>query len=149
MAEPIKATPGQIATTLGGEKVLRLRIRTKNDLIEAIRNGLSYDSLEAVKTRFDIKADTINALLDLPPRTLARRKKSRRFRSEESDRLVRVARIGTLAEETLGTRAKAIAWLRMSNRALGGVAPLSRLDTDVGTREVEDLLIRIAQGVYS
>ena len=149
MAEPIRATPGQIATALGGKQVLRLRIRTKNDLIEAIRNGLSYDSLEAVKTRFDIKTDIMNSLLDLPPRTLARRKKSRRFRSEESDRLVRVARIGTLAEETLGTRAKAIVWLRMPNRALGGVAPLSRLDTDVGTREVEDLLIRIAQGVYS
>src|ERR1700730_13041591 len=149
MAEPIRATPGQIATALGGKQVLRLRIRTKNDLIEAIRNGLSYDSLEAVKTRFDIKTDIMNSLLDLPPRTLARRKKPRRFRSEESDRLVRIASIGTLAEETLGTRAKATVWLRMPNRALGGVAPLSRLDTDVGTREVEDLLIRIAQGVYS
>lgn len=149
MAEPIRATPGQIATTLGGKQVLRVRVRTKNDLIEAIRNGLSYDSLEAVKARFNIKADLINSLLDFPPRTLARRKKSKRFRSEESDRLVRVARIGTLTEETLGTRAKAAVWLQMPNRALGGAAPLSRLDTDVGTREVEDLLIRIAQGVYS
>jgi putative toxin-antitoxin system antitoxin component (TIGR02293 family) len=114
-----------------------------------IRSGISYDSLEAVKTRFDIKTDIFNLLLHIPPRTLARRKKSKRLDSEESDRLVRVARIGTLAEETLGTREKAAGWLLLANRALGGVTPLSRLDTDLGTREVEDLLIRITQGVYS
>jgi putative toxin-antitoxin system antitoxin component (TIGR02293 family) len=149
MAEPIRATPGQIATTLGGRSVLKVRVRTQDDLIKAIRSGLSYGSLEAVKTRFDIKAEILNSLLHLPPRTLARRKSSKRFDSEESDRLVRIARIGTLAEETLGSRERAAGWLRSANRALGGAAPISRLDTDLGTREVEDLLLRIAHGVYS
>lgn len=149
MAEPIRATPSQIATTLGGSHVLGTRVRTREDLIHVIRDGLSFDSVTAVKERFDIKPDLLHSLLDLPPRTLARRKKSKRLRSEESDRLVRVARIGTLAEETLGTRQKAAGWLAAENRALGGASPISRLDTDVGTREVEDLLIRIAHGVYS
>jgi putative toxin-antitoxin system antitoxin component (TIGR02293 family) len=48
-----------------------------------------------------------------------------------------------------GERAKASRWLHNPNRALGGVSPLSLLDTDLGTREVEQILGRIEYGVYS
>ena len=39
--------------------------------------------------------------------------------------------------------------LRTPNRALGGERPLDQLDTDIGARAVEDILGRIAYGVYS
>ncbi|MBV8810403.1 MAG: DUF2384 domain-containing protein [Acidobacteriaceae bacterium] len=35
------------------------------------------------------------------------------------------------------------------NRALGGETPLDQLDTDTGARVLEDILGRIAYGVYS
>lgn len=38
----------------------------------------------------------------LPARTLARRKRERRLRADESDRLFRVGRVAALAEEVLG-----------------------------------------------
>ena len=88
-------------------------------------------------------------ILNLSPRTLARRKKERRFRSDESDRIFRLGRVAALAEETLGDRSKAGLWLRTRNAALGGEAPLSHLDTDLGARQVEDVLLRIAHGVVS
>jgi uncharacterized protein (DUF2384 family) len=40
-------------------------------------------------------------------------------------------------------------WLAAPNRALEGTAPLSLLDTDIGTQEVEAVLTRIEQGVFS
>lgn len=49
----------------------------------------------------------------------------------------------------IGDEEKAVEWLQTPNRALGGERPLDQLDTDVGAREVEDLLGRIAYGVYS
>jgi len=49
----------------------------------------------------------------------------------------------------IGDQEKAIAWLGTPNRALGGERPLELLDTDLGTRMVEDILGRIAYGVYS
>jgi putative toxin-antitoxin system antitoxin component (TIGR02293 family) len=49
----------------------------------------------------------------------------------------------------IGEEEKAGEWLRTPNRALGGERPLDLLDTDVGAREVEDVLGRIAYGVYS
>ena len=91
----------------------------------------------------------MRTILRLPERTLARRKTERRLRPDESDRLMRIGRIATLAEVTLGTREKAASWLKRNNRALANHTPLERLDTDLGAREVEDLLLRIAAGVYS
>jgi uncharacterized protein (DUF2384 family) len=49
----------------------------------------------------------------------------------------------------LGSREKAVAWLRKPNRALGGTNPLDHIDTKIGEERVERLLIRIAHGVYS
>ena len=89
------------------------------------------------------------AILSIPERTFARRRHERRLRADESDRLVRVARIAALAEGTLGGKERAIHWLHRPNRALGLAAPLSLLDTEIGARQVEDVLGRIAHGVYS
>ena len=44
---------------------------------------------------------------------------------------------------------KAIEWLTTPNRFSGGEMPLDQLDTDTGARMVEDILGRIAYGVYS
>ena len=69
--------------------------------------------------------------------------------SAESDRTVRMARLYAHAVEMIGDQDKAIEWLVTPNRALGGERPLDQLDTDMGARIVEDILGRIAYGVYS
>jgi putative toxin-antitoxin system antitoxin component (TIGR02293 family) len=49
----------------------------------------------------------------------------------------------------LGSTDKAARWLHTENRALGGQTPLALLDTDLGTRQVEEVLGRIEHGVFS
>ena len=56
---------------------------------------------------------------------------------------------GLQAGEDVGGQEKAIAWLGTPNRALGGECPLDQLDSHIGARMVEDVLGRIAYGVYS
>ena len=112
-----------------------------------LRAGLPYGSLAAVATGFSIDGSAIVAILRIPQRTLARRKKERRLTAEESDRLFRLGRVATLAEETLGSREKATDWLHTGNRSLGGATPLSELDTDLGAEQVEAVLLRLAHGV--
>jgi putative toxin-antitoxin system antitoxin component (TIGR02293 family) len=60
-----------------------------------------------------------------------------------------MARVYANAIEMLGGEEIAIQWLGTPNRALGGERPLDLLDTDTGVRMVEDILGRIAYGVYS
>ena len=69
--------------------------------------------------------------------------------AEESDHLVRLARVAAMAEDVLETRGIATKWLRTPNRALGGVAPIDLLGTDLGAGQVETLLVRIDHGVHS
>ena len=72
-----------------------------------------------------------------------------RLTAAESARTVRLARVYANAVEMIGDDKKAAQWLRTPNRALGGERPVDQLDTDAGARQVEDILGRIAYGVYS
>ena len=96
-----------------------------------------------------LSADSISASLSLPKRTLARRKKQARLSADESDRLLRLARVAASAVDVFGDAHNASAWLRKPNRALGNASPLSRMDTDVGVRQVERVLGRIEHGIFS
>jgi uncharacterized protein (DUF2384 family) len=40
-------------------------------------------------------------------------------------------------------------WLKHPNRVLGGISPVSALDTEPGARQVENVLGRIAYGGIS
>jgi putative toxin-antitoxin system antitoxin component (TIGR02293 family) len=98
--------------------------------------------------RFGLSREETSQALDLPPRTLARRKQEQRLRSDESDRLFRLVRVAAQATETLGDESGK-QWLHTPNRALGGQRPLELLDTDIGSRQVEEVLGRIEHGVFS
>lgn len=138
-----------IYETLGGPRVLRDSRPGLTELGERVRRGLPYAALEAVMGELGLSREQVAEALHLPERTLARRKKDRRLHPDESDRLFRLARIAAQAAEVLGSTEKAARWLQRPNRALGGRVPLGLLDTDPGTREVEEVLGRIEHGVYS
>jgi putative toxin-antitoxin system antitoxin component (TIGR02293 family) len=53
------------------------------------------------------------------------------------------------AIEVMESEEDARRWLTSPQFGLGGVVPLAYAETEVGAREVEDLLGRIEYGVYS
>lgn len=134
---------------LGGRRILGRKIGSLEDLRHRLRGGLPYGSLEAVARKFAIGREELSAALHLPARTIARRKKAARLPADESDRLFRLARIGSEAAGVLGSEEKAARWLHERNRALGGETPLALLDTEIGAKRVEDILGRIEHGVFS
>jgi len=68
--------------------------------------------------------------------------------SEESDKVVRLARVVERAEEVFEDLEASVEWLKAPNAALGAVPPLSLLDTDTGAESVLDTLGRIEHGVF-
>jgi len=143
-------TAAVIAKVLGGRKVLGKTVKKPDDLAALVREGLPATSVTVLAGRLDIGSTMLSEKLGIPLRTLSRRLSLRsRLTSTESDRMVRLARVFATAVEMIGEEDKAVEWLQTPNRALGGKKPLDELDTDVGAREVEDLLGRIAYGVYS
>jgi putative toxin-antitoxin system antitoxin component (TIGR02293 family) len=139
-----------IAEVLGGRKVLGKAIRRSDDLALLVRKGLPAGSVTALAGKLHVGQNVLSRKLGIPQRTLTRRlSQSSLLTPAESDRTVRIARVYTHAMEMIGDENKAIEWLGTPNRALGGARPLDQLDTDLGARSVEDILGRIAYGVYS
>jgi putative toxin-antitoxin system antitoxin component (TIGR02293 family) len=120
-------------------------------VVERVEKGLPLQSLERLAKLLEIKSSSeIASLLLIPPRTFYHRKKARRLTPGESDRLLRAARIfGLVVDLFDGDREAARQWLRTPKRALGDATPLTFAATEVGAREVEDLIGRAEHGVFS
>ena len=139
-----------IAEILGGRKILGKIVRKPDDLAHLVRKGLPAGSVTALAEKLHLGNNVLSQKLGIPQRTLTRRlSQSSLLTPAESDRTVRIARVYAQAKEMIGDDKKAIEWLRTPNRALAGARPLDQLDTDLGARSVEDVLGRIAYGVYS
>ena len=79
---------------------------------------------------------------------LQRRRAERRLSPQESDRLMRFWRIVQHATKVFGTVDRARQWLKYPQRGLGGAVPLDYAISEIGAREVDDLLGRIEYSVY-
>lgn len=113
-----------------------------------IEAGLSYQALERVRQALDISTKELADLIWISTRTLARRKESKRLEPDESDRLVRLARIVGLTLRLFeGDLVQARRWLLASNVALGDQVPVRMATTEVGAREVEHLIGRLEHGI--
>jgi putative toxin-antitoxin system antitoxin component (TIGR02293 family) len=133
---------------LGGERALGRAMTSDRDLREAIRDGFPHAVLEELMRASGLTLKELADALDLSPRSLQRRRRGRLARFE-SDRLYRLARLLALAHQNLGDAARASRWFKRTNRALGGLAPIAAIDTELGARQVENLLGRIAYGGIS
>lgn len=118
-------------------------------LVEVLRNGLPVAELEALQASLAVPIEKLIPMLGLSKATFHRRKAEGKFSPAESDRLVRFARLMGRASEVLESEENARHWLTSPQFGLGGAVPLQFAESEVGAREVEDLLGRIEHGVYS
>ena len=117
-------------------------------LHERVQKGLSYAALERLRRVLDVPISRFAELIWIAPRTVARRKEAGRLRPDESDRLLRMARVTGLALQLFeGDLEEARRWLLSAQPALGGEAPVQLARTEVGAREVEHLVGRLEQGI--
>jgi putative toxin-antitoxin system antitoxin component (TIGR02293 family) len=138
------------AAIYGKQAGSRLR-RAMNapETVATIRAGLPMVEFEALQELLGLGAEELAGHLCISRSTLIRRRKARRLDMQESDRLLRYARLYARAEEALGGAESAREWLRTPARALGYVSPLEFAETEAGARETENLLGRIEHGVFS
>ena len=119
-------------------------------LVRRLARGLDFKSLARFQENTLLSTRDVAELLSIPPRTLMRRKAEGRLDPDESDRLLRVARVFATALDLFeGDAAAARQWLRTPARALGGEKPIRLARTDLGSREVEALAQRLEHGVLT
>src|SRR5438477_6433643 len=119
------------------------------ELIQRIQKGLRFTELKTLQDTLDLPFERLAAKLAISRSTLQRRKAAGRLSPDESDKVMRLSRLLEHATNVFGDIERARAWLKFPQRGLGGAIPLDYAETEVGAREVDDLLGRIEYSVYT
>lgn len=122
---------------------------TPAQIVAVLRAGLAVEELKDLQASLAVPMDRLVPMLGISKATLHRRKNEGRLDQAESDRVVRYARLMGKAIGVMETEENARQWLNSPQMGLGGAVPLEYAETEVGAREVENLLGRIEYGVYS
>jgi putative toxin-antitoxin system antitoxin component (TIGR02293 family) len=121
--------------------------RTERELLDIIEQQLPASSIKRLLALGITRAE-VDAFV-IPLRTLQhRRSRHEKLTVEESDRVLRMMRALSQAEEVYGTRERALQWLRLRNSRLSRRTPVELLKTDTGSRIVEELLVQIDEGIF-
>jgi len=119
-------------------------------LIRQVEKGLPFRVVERLRRNMALTTEEFSELIQVRPRTLSRRKEEGRLQPDESDRALRASRLfGSALELFEGDAAAARTWLSAAQPALGGAVPLTVAKTELGAREVEQLIGRLEHGVFS
>jgi putative toxin-antitoxin system antitoxin component (TIGR02293 family) len=122
---------------------------TVHQQIKRIHAGLGFQAVQNLQKALDLPLEKMAAVLGMSRATLHRRKTQGKIDQHESERLVRYQRLLKKADDVFGDAASAREWLNHKQPGLGGAVPLDFARTEIGAREVENLLGRIEYGVYS
>ena len=119
------------------------------ELNSILKKGLAIKFYDYLLKQMNIPSGELAAALDISSKTLYNRKHKGKFNFHESERIMRYIKIFQRASDVLGGEDNARRWFSTPQHALGNEKPIEFTKTEIGAREVEDLLGRIEHGVYS
>ncbi len=113
--------------------VQSIGIKSKNidDLILKVKEGLPIGSFEKLRKRLDVSDHFLSQIVNIPKRTLTRRKQQGRLNTQESEKVLRIARLYDKALEVFEDEQAAETWLKAPARGLGEVIPLIYAKTEL------------------
>ncbi len=119
-------------------------------MVRELRKGFPYSALIRFHNESGLPIGTIADLVEIPQRTLMRRRVGGRLRPNESERLLRVSGVFEKAVELFeGDIGAARRWLTAPIKELDNQTPLDFARTEIGARDVEDLIGRLEHGVFT
>jgi putative toxin-antitoxin system antitoxin component (TIGR02293 family) len=118
--------------------------------VEVVQKGLPTSILDHVAAAYGLTQQSFADLIEMPARTLQRRRAAGRFDAAESERLFRYVRLYQRAAEVFDDDGEsARQFLTEPQPGLDGAIPIDFARSELGAAEVMDLLGRIDLGVYT
>jgi putative toxin-antitoxin system antitoxin component (TIGR02293 family) len=121
----------------------------ETDLIDVIRQGDSKKSLDYLITQIGYTITDIAEVLHVSDRNLRRYTASEKLNTEQSERLIEIARLYAKGEDVFGSIKAFNHWMDANILALGNKTPKSYLDTSLGIQLLHKELGRIEHGVFA
>lgn len=138
-----------VVRILGGVKAVGIRNPGQPlALHKAVAKGIPAVALVHFKKYTRASNQNMSAILGVAEKTFIAWQKhpAKPIAPVSSDRLVRAAKIVSIAEKVLESPDNARTWLNEPQSSLDGEVPRDLLTTDVGTQQVEDTLLRMEHG---
>lgn len=144
----------RVAELLGGDRVLRHKLKHPLDAHELLLEGLPGKALTHLLGRLVFLDKTLSCekAVGMSLRTMQRYKQQKRAKplnQEQSGRTWKFAEILAKAIEIFGSQAEAEQWLERPAMGLDQRRPIDLLATPAGVELVEELLTRLEYGVYT
>ena len=150
LVAPIKNRRDSTSPGNPRDSLLGIPVKNTSDMIQRVRVGFGFAALLRFEKMSGLPKHGIADVLQIPPRTLARRRASGRLSPQESERLLRLAALFQKAVVLFeGDVERARAWFTRPVRALGYEEPLNYAKTELGAREVEHVIGRLEHGVFT
>ncbi|MDF7800846.1 DUF2384 domain-containing protein [Pontiellaceae bacterium B1224] len=130
-------------------KVIGFKSDDVMEQVAELKEGLPGGIVDALGRELEISRKELARVAGVAERTLIRKIQDGRLSADQSERMARVARLLAKAIEVLGTKERALRWLKSPRDYFAGKPPLDMADTELGCREVFNLLGRIEYGVFS
>jgi putative toxin-antitoxin system antitoxin component (TIGR02293 family) len=138
----LEARPGFRTLGIGAEDFLQI--------VRLVQTGFPFSRLAKFQKVTALPWERMARFVAIPQRTLTRRQREGKLQPDESDRVWRASTIFDMALDLFeGDVAGARRWLVTPQPGLGGEIPLEIASTDIGAREVENLIGRLEDGVFS
>ncbi|MEN9517520.1 MAG: hypothetical protein RLZZ381_108 [Cyanobacteriota bacterium] len=139
-------TPERIASLLGGTSKLGKEIKSDRDLEKLVIAGLPSESVKIVVDR--IYPDASNQYYLLVPRSTLNRKLNNKspLPIQYSEKLERLARIYVFALEVWNSEEDAREFMSKNHPMLDNRTPFAACMTELGARQVEQILGRLLFG---
>lgn len=130
--------------------ILGLRAQSLQAIMEKVLAGLDFTAAEKLRSRLGLNLTQFAEAIQIAPRTLQRRRQSGHLNASESDRVLRLCRLfGRALELFENDEEAATQWLLQPQRVFGNRSPLAIGKTDIGARQIDDLIGRLEHGVFS
>jgi putative toxin-antitoxin system antitoxin component (TIGR02293 family) len=139
----------QIAAVMGGPRALGRRVRSMRDLEGLVRAGIPRDGLDAFIARLTSAQPTAEATVRLRNKIVPRATYQRvaRFNLQVSETTERLARLYALVLAVFEDRDATARFLMTAHPELEGRTPFDVALTEIGGREVEEIIARGLHGL--
>ena len=139
--------PTRIAEIMGGPTVLRRRLASIDALSDAVSKGLPKAALRQTAGRiFEGRTEQRQLMNRIVPEATFKRRRER-LSAAESERTERIARVMACAEFVWDNRPDARRFMTTPHPALRGRTPLDAALTELGARQVEEILDKVFHGL--
>jgi putative toxin-antitoxin system antitoxin component (TIGR02293 family) len=135
----------RIAEVMGGPRVLGRRVVSWSDLDEVVAAGLPRAALDALVTRVASPPDSTRMKYRIVPKATYQR--SGQLNPAHSQKAERLARVFAMVESIWEDEAEARRFMNAPHAELNGRTPVEVAMTEIGARQVEEVIERGRHGL--